>query len=146
MLQHIRGATVAALVLLLPAGLRAQEVSYTLVVHTTNPIAHLSRDQVSKIFLRKITLWDDRQPVLPIDQTPDSPVRRSFTKQILQRTIAWVETWWQQQTFAGVGVAPPERRSDLEVLEYIRKYPTAIGYVRADVPIGSDVKTVTVTP
>ena len=122
MLQHIRGATVAALVLLLPAGLRAQEVAYTLVVHTTNPIAHLSRDQVSKIFLRK------------------------FTKQILQRTIAWVETWWQQQTFAGVGVAPPERTSDLEVLEYIRKYPNAIGYVRADVPIGSGVKTVTVTP
>ena len=82
----------------------------------------------------------------PIDQTPDSPVRRSFTKQILQRTIAWVETWWQQQTFAGVGVAPPERTSDLEVLEYIRKYPNAIGYVRADVPIGSGVKTVTVTP
>jgi ABC-type phosphate transport system substrate-binding protein len=143
--QYIRGATVAALVLLLPAGLCAQEVPYTLVVHRSNPIAHLSRDQVTKIFLRKITLWDDRQPVLPIDQTPDSPVRRSFTKQILQRTIAWVETWWQQQTFAGVGVAPPERSSDLDVLEYIRKYPNAIGYVRADVPIGSDIKIVTVT-
>lgn len=146
MLRHVRNAIAAAYVLLLPISLRAQDVSYSLVVHASNPIAHLSRDQVSRIFLRKITLWDNRQPVLPIDQTPDSPVRRTFTKQIHQRTIASIQTWWQQQTFAGVGVAPPERDADVDVLEYIRRYPNAIGYVRSSVPVGSDVKTVTVTP
>jgi ABC-type phosphate transport system substrate-binding protein len=137
----------AAALLLLPATvLHAQDVSYALVVHVTNPIAHLTRDQVSRIFLRKVTLWDNRQPVLPIDQMADSPVRRTFTKQIHQRTIAAIQIWWQQQTFAGIGVAPPERASDVEVLDYIRRYPNAIGYVRAGVPVGSDVKTVIVTP
>lgn len=126
--------------------LHAQDVSYRIVVNATNPVTRLTRDQVSKIFLRKVTLWDNRQPVLPVDQAADSPVRRTFTKQIHQRTIASVQTWWQQQTFAGVGVAPPERGSDDEVLDYVRQYPNAIGYVRAGVPTGADVKTIEVMP
>jgi ABC-type phosphate transport system substrate-binding protein len=133
------------LVLVAPA-LRAQEVTYRVVVHNSNSISRLSRDQVSRIFLRKITQWDNRQPVLPIDQTADSPVRRTFTKQIHQRTIAAVQTWWQQQTFAGVAVAPPERPSDAEVIDYIRHYPTAIGYVRAGAPVPNDLKAIDVTP
>lgn len=133
-------------VLLLPVRVRAQDVNYRVVVHTSNSVTRLSRDQVSKIFLRKVTLWDNRQPVLPVDQTAESPVRRAFTKQVHQRTIASVQTWWQQQTFAGVGVAPPERASDTEVLDYIRKYPNAIGYVRAGSPLGANIKTIDVAP
>jgi ABC-type phosphate transport system substrate-binding protein len=146
MVRHTPWAVLGALVLLASPVLRAQEVPYRLVVHASNPIAHLSRDQVSRIFLRKVTLWDSRQPVLPIDQTAESPVRRTFTKQIHQRTIASVQTWWQQQTFAGVAVAPPERGSDVEVLEYVRKYPNAIGYIRAGVPVGASVKAIDITP
>lgn len=131
---------------LLPAVLRGQETPYRVVVHRSNSISRLSRDQVSKLFLRKITQWDNRQPVLPVDQAPDSPVRRSFTRQVHQRTIAAVQTWWQQQTFAGVAVAPPERASDAEVLEYVRRYPNAIGYVRAGTPVSRDLKTVAITP
>ena len=131
---------------LVPAVLRAQDASYRLVVHRSNAISRLTRDQVSGMFLRKITQWDNRQPVLPVDQVADAPVRRSFTKQIHRRTIAAVQTWWQQQTFAGVAVAPPERATDTAVLDYIRRYPNAIGYVRAETPLGGDFKTVDVTP
>lgn len=131
---------------LLPATVRGQEVAYRVVVHSSNSISRLTRDQVSKIFLRKITQWDNRQAVLPVDQTPDSPVRRTFTKQIHQRTIAAVQTWWQQQTFAGIAVAPPERETDAGVLEYVRRYPHAIGYVRATTPIGNDLKVVDIMP
>ena len=144
----VRGVplVLVALFLAAPPPVRAQDVPYRVVVHASNPVARLTRDQVSKIFLRKATLWDNRQPVLPVDQTADSPVRRTFTKQIHHRTIASVQTWWQQQTFAGVGVAPPERASDAEVLEYIRKYPNAIGYVRANMAVGADIKVQVVTP
>ena len=144
MLRRIRWALLT--LALLPAAAGAQEVSYTLVVHTSNPVKSLTRDQVSRIFLRKVTLWDNRKPVLPVDQAPDAAVRRTFTKRIHQRTIAAVQTWWQQQTFAGVGVAPPERGSDAGVLDYVRKYPGAIGYVRAGVALGADVKAIDVTP
>jgi len=134
------------LALLLPAALRSQDVAYRVVVHRNNNVSRLSRDQVSRIFLRKVTQWDNHQPMLPVDQGSDSPVRRTFTKQIHQKTIAAVQTWWQQQTFAGVAVAPPERAGDADVLAYIRRYPNAIGYVRAGTPLSSDFKTVDVTP
>lgn len=130
-----------------PRPLRAQQdVSYRVVVHVTNPVARLTRDQTSQIFLRKVVLWDNRKPVLPVDQPADSPVRRAFTKQVHRRTIASVQTFWQQQTFAGRGVAPPERASDGEVLNYIRQFPNGIGYVNADANLGSDIKVVIVTP
>jgi len=137
---------VLALALLLATPLGAQDVPYRVVVHASNPIARLTRTQVSQIFLRKATLWDNRQPVLPVDQAADSPVRRTFTKQIHRRTIASVQTYWQQQTFAGRGVAPPERASDDEVLGYIRQYPNAIGYVKTGTDLGSDIKLVVITP
>ena len=146
MVHSTRGAVALVLALLPSTIMRAQEVQYRLVVHASNPVATLSRDQVSKIFLRKVAQWDSHKPVLPVDQLPDSPVRRSFTKQVHQRTIAAIQTWWQQQTFAGIAVAPPERASDREVLDYIRQYPNAIGYVRAGVPTGSDIKVIDVTP
>jgi len=129
-----------------PAPLRAQDVSYRVVVHVTNRVTRLTREQTSQIFLRVVTLWDNRKPVLPVDQPADSPVRRAFTKQVHRRTIASVQTYWQQQTFAGRGVAPPERASDADVLAYIRQFPNGIGYVTADATLGSDVKVVIVTP
>lgn len=134
------------LALLLAAPVAAQDAAYRVVVNAANPVGRLTRDQVSRIFLRKATLWDNRQPVLPVDQAADSPVRRTFTKQVHRRTIAAVQTWWQQETFAGRAVAPPERLSDLDVLEYIRKYPNAIGYVQLGVAVGADIKMVDVTP
>jgi len=146
MVHPTRWAVALVLALLPSTILRAQDVAYRLVVHASNPVASLTRDQVSKIFLRKVTQWDGHKPVLPVDQAPESPVRRTFTKQIHQRTIAGIQTWWQQQTFAGIAVAPPERTSDAAVLAYIRMYPNAIGYVRAGVPTGKDVKIVDVTP
>ena len=129
------------------APLRAQQdVSYRVVVHVTNPVAKLTRDQASQIFLRKVSLWDNRRPVLPVDQSADSPVRRTFTKQVHRRTIASLQTYWQQATFAGLGVAPPVRATDAEVLAYIRQFPNAIGYVSADTDLGNDIKVLIVTP
>lgn len=130
-----------------PRPLQAQQdVSYRVVVHVSNPVARLTREQASQIFLRKVTLWDNRRPVLPVDQSADSPVRRTFTKQVHRRTIASLQTYWQQQTFSGLGVAPPERLSDADVLAYIRQFPNAIGYVSADADLGNDIKVLIVTP
>ena len=131
----------------LGAPLAAQgDVPYRVVVHATNPVSRLTRDQVSQIFLRKVALWDNRQPVLPVDQDPESPVRRAFTRQVHRRSVASVQTYWQQQTFAGRGVAPPERESDADVIAYLRQFPNAIAYVHADADLGSDVKVLIVTP
>jgi ABC-type phosphate transport system substrate-binding protein len=142
--RSVHWAIIALALLPPPAG--AQDVTYTVVVHASNPVTRLSQDQVSRIFLRKVTLWDNKKPILPVDQAADAPVRRSFTKRIHQRTIAAVQTFWQQQTFAGIAVAPPERSSDADVLTYIRKYPDAIGYVRAGVPLGPAIKAISVQP
>lgn len=142
----LRLAVLLAGALVLSVPLPGQDVGYQVVVHKSNAVNRLTRDQVSRIFLRQLTFWENRQHVLPVDQRPDSPARRTFTQQIHHRTIASVQTWWQQQIFTGGEVPPPERASDSDVLDYVRKYPSAIGYIRAGVPVGADLKIVAVTP
>src|ERR1041384_767938 len=146
MLRRLRPVVLTLACLSAPGVLAAQDVGYRVIGNRTNPVVPLTSDQVSKIFLRRINQWDNHQPVLPVDQTADSPVRRSFTKKTPGRTIAAIQTWWQQQTFAGIGVAPPERASDTDVIEYVRRYPNAIGYVRGAVAVGSHLKIIDVTP
>jgi ABC-type phosphate transport system substrate-binding protein len=130
----------------LPRGVAAQDVPFRIVVHASNPVSRLTRTQVSRMFLRQVTRWDDRQPVLPVDQPLEAPVRRAFTKDVHRRTVAAVQIFWQQELFAGRGTAPPQRGSDAEVLTYIRQNRNAIGYVRADTRLGADVKAVVITP
>src|ERR1051325_9841425 len=133
MLRRLRPVVLTLFCLSAPGVLAAQDVGYRVIVNATNPVGHLTRDQVSKIFLRRINQWDNHQPVLPVDQTADSPVRRSFTKEIHGRTIAAMRRWGRQQPSAGIGGPPPERASDPDVMESARRYPNAIGYVRAGV-------------
>jgi hypothetical protein len=40
-----------------------------------------------------------------------------------------VRAYWQQRIFSGRDVPPPELDSDQQVVDYVMKYPGAIGYV-----------------
>lgn len=94
-------------------------------VHTTS----LTKAAAAAVFLKKTPKWDDGTPVVPVDQTDQSPVRASFTSTVLGKSVAAVKSFWQQQIFSGRDVPPVEKRSDAEVLDFVRATPGAVGYV-----------------
>ena len=122
----------------------AQESQFKIVVSSQNPVGLLSRDEAAKLFLRKTSIWQDGKPVLPVELPEASAVRHAFTHSILGKDMDALKNFWQQSIFSGRAVPPPERDSDADVLDYIRKYPGAIGYVSASTPLSADVKVVTV--
>ena len=117
---------------------------YKVVVNRANPLTSLDRREVSALFLRRSTRWDDGTPVLPADG-PASPARESFSKDVHGKKTAAVRSYWLQIIFSGRGVPPPEKSSDSEVIAYVETHPGAIGYVSTGAAI-DDVKVLKVAP
>lgn len=126
---------------------RAQSTAgeFKLVVNAANPVSALSRDEVSRLFLKKTTVWRDARPVMIVDQKPTAPVRATFTKDVHGRQVASVTSYWQQMIFAGRAIPPVEKTSDADVLAFVQANPAAIGYVSASTDLPAGVKTIAVT-
>jgi ABC-type phosphate transport system substrate-binding protein len=54
-----------------------------------------------------------------------------------------IDQYWTQSVFSGRAVPPPEKRSDADVVAFVRENPGAIGYVSQGASIDG-VKRVTV--
>ncbi len=107
----------------------APQPEFVLIVNRDNPVSALAAPEVGKIFLKKADFWPDGTPVDPVDLTQDSPVRAAFTRAIHRRTVAAIKSYWQQETFSGRDVPPPEEPSDDDVIEVVKNIRGAIGYV-----------------
>jgi len=115
------------LALLLPAVTAAAD--FVVVVNPSIPISKLSRTEASRLFLRSATQWPNGEHVKPVDLRKGSSARASFTREIHGRSLGAIEQYWTQAVFSGRAVPPPEKRSDAEVVAYVRETPGAIGYV-----------------
>ena len=131
-------AVAGTLVFLSSAG-EAQD-AYRVIVNPANRIASLSTAQLSKFFLEN-TAWDDGQPVLPVDLTPDAQLREVFSKDVHRMTSAAVTERWRPIAAAG-GRAPLVVATDADVIQYVRLKLGAIGYVSST----ADVSAVKVVP
>ena len=121
--------TAAALVTAPPAG--AQARTYVVIVNAANPVSSMSRADLSRLFLKKTERWSNGAAVAPVDLEASSKVRASFTKEILGKSTASVQSFWQQQIFSGRNVPPVTKPTDDQVIAYVRANANAIGYVAA---------------
>lgn len=103
--------------------------AFRLIVHPNSPVTSLDRRFVEDAFLKKVKTWPTGEVIRPVDLEPESDTRRRFTEEVLRRPLAAVRAYWQQRIFSGRDVPPPELDSDQQVIDYVMKYPGAIGYV-----------------
>jgi ABC-type phosphate transport system substrate-binding protein len=125
------------------ANAAAPQSGFRVVVNASNPATSLTRASVARMFMKKITEWPDGSDVAPVDQERTSEVRDTFSREIHQRDADAVSAYWQTLVYSGRETPPPIKRSDAEVLDYVRSNPGAIGYV-SDAASLDGVKTVAV--
>jgi ABC-type phosphate transport system substrate-binding protein len=142
-----RSAWMLAAVTLLLSGLagEAADPGFKVVVHETNPVSSVNKQQLSRCFMKELKTWSSGHPVIPVDQTASALVREEFSKSIHGRDANAVKSFWQRQIFSGRGVPPPELASDREVLDFVRANPGAVGYVSSSANPGDGVKVLAVT-
>jgi ABC-type phosphate transport system substrate-binding protein len=125
------------------AALAESAPTYQIIIHPSNAQTSTTRHFLSDAFLKKATRWQSGEVIHPVDQVADSPVRRKFTEEILERSVAAVRSYWQQVIFSGRDVPPPELANDTEVVSYVLEHNGAVGYIsRSTNPGGTKVLTV----
>ncbi len=123
--------SVALCALLVPALAGADE-GYRIVVNPGNPAVAVDRAEMARLFLKKVPAWPNGTPVAVVDQPRTAPVRASFSKAVHKMDPDAVAAYWATQVYSGHDAPPPVKRSDEEVLEFVRQTPGALGYVSAD--------------
>lgn len=128
----LRGLSLAALAGLVfgVGGVRAQQPEgFRVVVHPDNPVTVLTADELSNLYFKRTTRWEDGTRALPVDQPGDSPTREVFSRAVHGRSARAMVAHWQQQIFSGRGVPPTQLADDRAVLEYVAGNRGAVGYV-----------------
>ena len=114
-----------------------------IIVNSSNSITSISKAELSNIFLKKISKFKNGVAAIPVDQAPDSPVRKSFSSNYLKKSVSAVKNYWHQQLFSGSNVPPEEKKSDAEVVSFVKDNPGAIAYVSSKATLAG-VKTISV--
>jgi ABC-type phosphate transport system substrate-binding protein len=117
---------------------------FKIIVNADNSIESLSEKELSRIFLKKQNEWSDGSQIIPVDQNSNSNVRIHFSENIHQKNVPAIMVYWQKQIFSGRAVPPAEKRSDRDVITFVKENPGAIGYVSAKMHLDG-VKEINVT-
>jgi len=118
-----------AAVLFLNSPLSAGTDTFVVIVNEDNPVKTMSYTEVSDAFLTRSSQWPDHQGMLPVNLPADSPVRVEFSRVVLGKTVAAVETFVNRRLFSGQAKPPLVVKTEAEVLDFVRKNRGAIGYV-----------------
>lgn len=99
------------------------------IVSSDSTIPDLNQDQISDVFLGRISRLADGQKVVPIDHPEGSPVRDAFYEEFTGRSAAQVKAHWSKIIFTGRGRPPAEVANGEEARKRVREDPLAIAYV-----------------
>jgi hypothetical protein len=56
-------------------------------------------------------------------------MRQMFCREVLERSVAAVDAYWQRQVFSGRATPPVTKRSEADVIAFVRGVAGAIAYV-----------------
>jgi len=111
----------------------AQGHGYKVIVNPSNPISNISRDELSRIFMKKASKFHDGHPAFAVDLPANSPVRDTFSRDVHGKPESAVEAYWQQQLFSGRDV-PPAEKSEGSAMDFVRSNAGGIAYVSGGAP------------
>src|SRR5476649_1911060 len=125
-LTLIRAAAVAAALCISSIGAFAQVV---VIVSPKSPLASMTADQVSAIFLGKSNTLPSGGTAVPTDLPDALPAREIFYTKITGKSTAQVKAAWSRLVFSGKATPPKELGSSADVKKFVASNPDAIGYI-----------------
>lgn len=141
-MKRIALLLLALAILPVPGKAAAQE--FQVVVNAANGISSISKDELSRIFLKKSSKWASGVTAVAVDLKAGDPTREAFSQAVHGRGASAIASYWQQQIFAGKDVPPEEKGSPADVLAFVAATPGAVGYVPAGTNVGAGVKVIKV--
>lgn len=119
----------ASVVFALGAGAAYADV--VVIVSSKSPIAALTTEQVSNIYLNKRKNSESVPPLVPIDAPGDSHIREDFYRKVTGMSPSQLTSYWSKLIFTSRGYPPREAVNDEAVKRMIAEHSNLIGYVDA---------------
>jgi len=99
------------------------------VVNPKSPVAAMTADQVSGIFLGKVNTLPSGATALPADLPDTQPAHDLFYAKVTGKSNAQVKAAWSRLVFSGKATPPKELASSADVKRFVAANPDAIGYI-----------------
>jgi ABC-type phosphate transport system substrate-binding protein len=124
------GAAIVALGVLFAPALQTKPAAvFVVMVNITNPVRTLAVADLRRIFMKQMRMWPHGESIVPVDWDATSPIRESFSQQVLARSVREMADYWVQQAVTQ-GLTPPStQRSSRALLRFVASVAGAIGYV-----------------
>lgn len=91
-------------------------------------LKEISIKQLENIFLRKTLLNEAGVRWIPLNLSPDDPVRLAFSQSLFKKRPEAMESYWNEQYFQGIS-PPYVVASEEAMIRFVTNTPGAIGYV-----------------
>jgi ABC-type phosphate transport system substrate-binding protein len=99
------------------------------VVNPASGVDKMSRDDVTSIFMGRTKKLPSGITALPIDQPAASGDKAKFYRELINKELAEVNSYWARLIFSGQGSPPRQADNTAEVMEIVGGNKGAIGYV-----------------
>lgn len=114
---------------LMVVGSSQASAEVVVVVGAKNPAPSLTREQVSEIFMGKVTAMPGGGNVELLDQADSNPIREEFYSKVIGKSAAQAKAYWAKLAFTGRGTPPRENANSAEIKKALAANPRALGYI-----------------
>src|SRR5450432_560205 len=111
------------------------------VVNPKSPLASMTADQVSGIFLGKSNTLPSGGTAAPTDLPDSAAIREVFYTKVTGKSTAQVKAAWSRLVFSGKATPPKELATSADVKKFVASNPDAIGYIEKSA-VDSSVKVI----
>lgn len=107
------------------------------IVNPDNPLASLSVEDAKRIYLGKDKSFPNGDRIAAADQAENSPSRKKFYADVIQKSESQLKAYWSQMIFTGKDTPPEVIGNDAAVKKWVAENKNAIGYVDGSIADGS---------
>ncbi len=99
------------------------------VVNPESGVTKMSRDEVISVFMGKARKLPSGVTALPIDQMATTHLKAIFYRELINKELAEINSYWARLIFSGQGTPPRQAETVDEVIEIVATNKGAVGYI-----------------
>lgn len=99
------------------------------VVSAASTITRLAPENIAKIFLGKVTTFQNGVNAVPVDQAEGSAIRNEFYAKVARKNSSQLTAYWAKVIFTGDGFPPKQLDGNMAVRKAVANDPNTIGYI-----------------
>lgn len=106
-----------------------QSKEAVIMVHKSNPLSSISKEELSNIFLGKIVLWESGNRIAAGMLSTDNVQVKAFLRRICNKSVKRFNAHWMKYIFSGSGIRPQEFSSSINAFYFVGTNKNSIAIV-----------------